>query len=150
MGVFLGRCWIIFQIVYGELKEATYFFRTSRTSGISPLFYIPYLKYYLLHKDSMFIFYIFSNFFYFVIFLLNLKIPFFIKSLRLCCTCTYIETFSESDWRKVTQGEAKKSEGKKRRPHSSFLRPKSIWRVRRVFRNPELNINKLTSILLRN
>ena len=35
-------------VVYKELKKATCFFRTSRTSGISPFFYIPVLKYHLL------------------------------------------------------------------------------------------------------
>ena len=50
------------SVSYEELKMSSCFFRTSRISGINPFFYVPVLKYYLLHKDSVFSFYIFSNF----------------------------------------------------------------------------------------
>ena len=63
--VFLGRYWIIFLNSLRRItgKRSNLFFRTSHTSVISPFFYIPILKYYLLHLKILCLsFNIFSNF----------------------------------------------------------------------------------------
>ena len=89
----LGRCWIIFLNSIRRIKWGNLFFQDFSYiwNNLSPFFYIPVLKYYLLLKDSVFIFsiYFFQFFFTLWFFRLILKIPVFYKipvvATRIVC-----------------------------------------------------------------